>query len=72
MSKKIIKFLGIFLISFFLYLPAGAVVKSCPVEKVENCSEGYIYVTVFENGKWYTYIYEEDGITLVTVIEEEW
>jgi hypothetical protein len=72
MTRKIINFLGILFISLFLCLPAAAAAKSTNVEKIESYSSNYIYVRVYENGIWYIYVYESDGVTLVTIIEEEW
>ncbi len=71
MSKKIIKFLGIVIFSLFLLTPVIMTADS-PQLNIQNNSGDYIYVNVYENGRWVIYVYESDGVTLVTVIEEEW
>jgi len=71
MISKISRFLGIFIISLLLAAP----VLWAEIEQSKNQTyeqSGYIYVDVYENGKHYIYVYESDGITLVTIIEEEW
>jgi hypothetical protein len=72
MAAKIIKFLGIVILSFFLFSPSFLAEKEKHVKHYAAQSDSYIYITVFENGKWITYVYESDGVTLVTIIEEEW
>jgi hypothetical protein len=44
--------------------------KEANVEAYQTSSAGYVYVTVYENGKKWTYVYTEDGI-YVTKYEDE-
>ncbi len=71
MTKRILKYLGIFFISLTLSAPLFSA-KMVQASTPNFEQDGRIYVHVYENNKHYIYVYESDGITLVTIIEEEW
>lgn len=71
MTKRILKYLGIFFISLTLSTPLFSA-KMVQTSTTNFEQGGRIYVHVYECNKHYIYVYESDGTTLVTIIEEEW